>query len=321
MRLVPQRFTLLPILLLATLGHWLYHGLDSLPKWIGNLAMRAGMGELTAARVLVGVMGACALSLLIVGVVTPARRRMAKAIAVVYAFGAVASIAASLASEPVSWSLLLPAFGLFVAVAEYASLAHPMMAIAAPRRLGGVLLAFVVVGAWCLAIGIAARLDFAPRSKAAPSGAMETIVLDHVSWEGRTIPDTGLSRLVPHLTARTLEGRSIVILYNPECQHCREVFEQYLTLPIPDTRIIGIEIPPNPGTVPLTGDDLGKMPCASCEWMSLPPGRHYAIKTPTVLVVMDGRVTCATNSDFPACLSSLPALNPPASTTDSPPPR
>ena len=129
-----------------------------------------------------------------------------------------------------------------------------------------------------------------------------SVLLDYVQWQGRTLPDTGLSRLLPILTALTLEGRCIIILYNPECSHCRELFEKFFTVARTDVKVIAIEIPPAPRTTALIGDDLGPVPCEGCQRLKLPEGKLYILKPPTVLVVEEGRVTCATDSDWKTCL-------------------
>lgn len=313
---------LIPILLLATVGHWHTHGLDSFPQWMGNLARRGGIEELSVARIAMGVMAAAAFTLLLCG--TKRRPGLAQAVAVIYAFGCVATIA-SLMAQPASQGsglapVALTALGLGISLAAYTLVAKSPRQEHAPSRFGGFWIGTAVAAIWVGSIAVSARLDLAPRSATlAPQAGTDSIVLDHIQWQGRTIPDTGLSRLVPMLTPNTLEGRSIVILYNRECSHCREVFEQYLSNPIPDTRVIAIEIPPNPGSVPLSGDDLGEMPCGGCERMTLPQGKSYIIKPPTVLVVLEGRVICTTDTDFKACLENLPPLPPPASTQIAPP--
>ncbi len=313
---------LLPLLLLATAAHWHHHGLDSFPAWIGNLARMLGWDELAAARLMAGTMIATAAVLVLLG----ARRRFGviccRGIAVAYAFGAIAVIASIMAAPariPGLAPLALPVVGLGVALAVYALLGRVVAAGESPARVGGAWRAMLalLIGAGGVALG--ARLDFAPRStNTSGSPQSESILLDYVQWQGRTLPDTGLSRLIPILTPRTLEGRSIIILYNPECSHCREVFEQYLAEPVAETRVIAIEIPPNPGTLALSGDDLGEMPCANCERLKLPEGRQYIIKPPTVLVVVDGRVVCATDSDFKACLGNSTRLPTPASSDRAP---
>ncbi len=316
-----SRFVL-PVLLLATAGHWHHHGLDALPRWGGSLGQRAGIDEFVLARLAIGAMAATALTLLMLGAASPARRRFALVVAGFYAFAAVASVSALLATPLVDASssapIALPILGAIAALAAYAILMKAAPSAKPAARVGGLWQPITVVVIWGACIGVGARLDLAPRSEVTRGSATETIFLDPVAWQGRMIPDTGLSRLAPMLTARTLEGRSIVILYSPECGHCREVFERYLAHPITDTRVIAIEIPPNPGSVPLSGDALGEMPCEGCERMKLPEGHQYAVKAPTVLVVLEGRVTCATESDFDACLASLPPLPPPASTVVTP---
>ena len=311
----------LPLLLLATGAHWHHHGLDSFPRWPGNLFRMAGTDESTAARLVVGVMTGLAVSFALLGARGRFGTAIARATAVAYAFGSVASIASIVASPPTQPGglapLALPALGLAVALAVYSLLNRTPSSESRPATLGGAWRGIVLLAALVVSFAVAARLDFAPRSQHS-AAAPDAISLDYVQWQGRSMPDTGLSRLLPMLTPMTLEGRSIVILYSPECSHCREVFEQYLAHPIADTKVIAIEIPENPGSTPLSGDALGEMPCEGCERMRLPAGNTYLIKPPTVLVVVAGRIVCATDSDFKVCLENLPPVPKNASTEVSP---
>ena len=289
----------LPLLLLATGAHWHHHGLDSFPRWLGNLFRMAGTDESTAARLVVGVMTGLAVSFALLGARGRFGTAISRATAVAYAFGSVASIASIVASPPTQPGglapLALPALGLGIALAVYSLLNRAPSSESRPATLGGAWRGIVLLAALVVSFAVAARLDFAPRSQHS-AAAPDAISLDYVQWQ----------------------GRSIVILYSPECSHCREVFEQYLAHPIADTKVIAIEIPANPGSTPLSGDALGEMPCEGCERMRLPAGNTYLIKPPTVLVVVAGRIVCATDSDFKACLENLPPVPKNASTEVSP---
>lgn len=309
----------LPVLLAATSWIWLATGTKAMPFWLGNLGSRAGADHQTSARVLLGIMLGMAATLLLLGGKRFVQTRLAKIASVSYAFACVASIA-SIMALPVSPAqntsglapLLMPLVGLLASGGLYLALERTSGTAASDQaRLGSGWSIVAGVAIWIVAIGSAARLPIENNSLlVAPSSNTDAVTLDYVQWQGRTLPDTGLSRLLPMLTALTIEGKSIVVLYNPECSHCRELFETRFSAPIPDTKVIAVEIPPTPGTVALSGDGLGEMPCADCTRLKLPEGKHYILKPPTLLVVQDGRVICATDSDFSACLDAPKAPSP-----------
>lgn len=305
---------LAPLLFAATSLFWLFGGLGWVPRWISSLGERAALTPLQVAQLAIGALAAAALSMLLFGGGRVIGIKFARFALVVYAFCCVATMASNLASTGTNAGLLPlvgPAIGLALSLAIYYSSASATGSATddskLPSRKGGSWVAAGALAIWVIAIGIAVRLPLSGAAEA-PGGAKsgESLVLDYITWQGRTLPDTGLSRLLPKLTALTLEGRCIVVLYSPECSHCRELFEQYFAVAQPDRKVIAVEIPPAPGTIALTGDNLGPIPCDGCEHLSLPAGKHYILKPPTVLVTEGGRVVCATDSDWKACLGDPP---------------
>lgn len=304
---------LTPLLLLATAFAWVRGGTQWTPVWLINVGTRAAIDASATAQLTVGVLSGAAFTLLLFGGRPVLGRATARAILLAFAFCCVSTLASLVAAPASAGSssspLALPIIGLVVSLALSTVASRPTSAQNTSARLGGVWRGAAVLALWILSIGIAVRIPIennAPlRTGSAASG--ENVILDYVQWQGRTLPDTGLSRLLPQLTALTLEGRSIVVLYSPECGHCREVFEQYFATARANVKVIAVEIPAAPGTISLSGDNLGPIPCAGCERLSLPPGKTYILKPPTVVVVEDGRVVCATDSDWKSCLGPLPS--------------
>ncbi len=308
---------LTPLLLLATALAWVRGGTEWTPAWLINLGTRAALDASATAQLTVGILSGAALSLLLFGRRPVLGRLTARLILLAFAFCCVATLASLVATPAAAGSatspLAFPIIGLVLSLWFYTVASRPTSAPATPARLGGVWRGAAVLALWIISIGVAVRIPIennSPlRTGAATNG--ESVILDYVQWQGRTLPDTGLSRLLPQLTALTLEGRSIVVLYSPECGHCREVFEQYFTTARENVKVIAVEIPPAPGTLALAGDNLGPIPCAGCERLSLPPGKTYILKPPTVVVVEAGRVVCATDSDWKSCLGPLPSATTP----------
>ncbi len=296
---------LTPLLLIITAIGWIVGGSAWMPVWTGNVGKRFGLTEIATAQLLIGVLFAVAVSLLLFGRRPKIGSFFSRFGLVTYAFFCVATIASVMASTPAGAGfapLLFPAVGLVVALGLYLIIDRSKAVEVAPSR-SAFWIGAGIFSVWVIAIGISLRIPVAITSSPRPQETgKDSVVLDYVQWQGRTLPDTGLSRLLPILTALTLEGRCIIILYYPECNHCRELFENYFTVARPDVKVIAIEIPQAPGTTALIGDDLGPVPCEGCQRLKLPEGKLYVLKPPTVLVVEEGRVICATESDWKTCL-------------------
>ncbi|MDA1262059.1 MAG: hypothetical protein O3B75_04090 [Planctomycetota bacterium] len=315
-----QQFTiriLTPLLFIATSIGWIMGGTGWVPSWFGNIAKRIGLTEIETIQLVIGVLFAVAGSLLFFGRRSKIGSFFSRFGLVTYAFCCVATLASVMASTPADAGfapLLYPAIGFAISLALYLIVDRSKSSAVAPSR-SAFWIGAGIFALWVLSIGISLRIpvEITAKPNQTPLGN-DSVVLDYAQWQGRTLPDTGLSRLLPMLTALTIEGRSIIILYSPECSHCRELFEKYFAVARPDVKVIAVEIPPSPGTTALTGDNLGPVPCAGCERLKLPDGKFYIVKPPTVLVLEEGRVTCSTDSDWKACLGDpIVAATPPAS--------
>lgn len=302
------------LLLAATALLWVWGGTAWMPPWLATAGARAGLDELRTGQLLVGVMIAAAATIALLGVRCWAGLALARVSILLLAFASVASIAAELARP--GGSSFAQAFLLPGAVAVAALLLHGTVdGVARQGRIAlrspgwSVLLVLAIATA---SVGIAARTPLAPSGRAAPKVVVgdDSVVLDPVPWQGRTLPDTPLSRLLPLLTPLTLEGDSVIVLYNPNCGHCRELFEKHFAVAVPGRRVIAVEVPPAPGSFDAAGDDLGPVPCAECERLMLPPGPAYLLKPPTLVVVRAGRVLCATDNDPETCLAQLASQTP-----------
>jgi len=308
------------ILLFAfTAGLWIAGGAARLPSWLDTAGQRLGLDEIRTTQMVIGFLVASAATLAFAGVRARAGLAIARALLVVFAFAAVATIASEFA-RPAGGSLLT-ALAWPVAAAAAALVLHRMAdrvgkGTAVPFRSPGLMLV-ALIALWTASLAVASRMPVEasgrPPVKGAPSG--DSIVLDPVSWQGRTLPDTPLSRILPLLTPLTLEGDSVIVLYNPSCGHCRELFEKHFAAADPRWRVIAVEVPPPPGVLVAQGDGLGPVPCEGCERLELPAGKTYLLKPPTIAVIRNGRVICATDNDHDTCLAQLasdkPAVAPP----------
>jgi hypothetical protein len=308
------------LLFAGTAGLWLVGGAARLPSWLGTAGQRLGLGEIQTTQVVIGFLAASVATIAISGVRARAGLLITRSLLVVFAFAAVATIASEFARP--SGESLLAALVWPVVAAAAALVLHRMTdrvakAPAVPFRSPGLLL-LSLIAVWTVCLATASRLPInesgRPQAKLASAG--DSIVLDPVLWQGRTLPDTPLSRLLPVLTPLTLEGESVIVLYNPSCGHCRELFEKHFAIASPGRRVLAVEVPPPPGAIAAIGDGLGPVPCEGCERFELPVGKTYLLKPPTIAVLRDGRVICATDNDHDTCLAQLTGGRAPAAASN-----
>ena len=308
---------------------WLSDGTSALPNWMVQLGGRAGLDDIGTMRIAIGAMGSLALGALLLG----SRPRLGPAIGRVsggaISFAAIASLSAAIA-VPLRDGVAAPplAPGLWALAAGFAVylLADRAGARAAARRAADAAAgraprahspawtAMLILASLVAAFATASRVEVV-RSVAGKASALAPgtyVELDYTTWAGRTIPDTGLARLNPMLTALTLEGRSAVVLYDPRCGSCHTLFNEYFAQPREDERVIAVRVPPDPGANLLASDQPDDVDCPHCTFIDLPPGKPYLVARPTLLVVEEGRVRCATEKDFSGCLGREPVRSAPA---------
>jgi hypothetical protein len=302
---------------------WLSDGTAALPAWMAQLGGRAGLDEVATMRVAIGVMGSLALMALMLG----SRPRLGPAIGRIIggaiSFAAIASLSAAIAVPlrdgvaappvaPGAWTLAAGFLVYLLADRAGARASSRMAADAAagraPRMHSPAWTAMLFLVSLVTAFATASRVDImrsvvGTASTLAPGTYVE---LDYTTWAGRTIPDTGLARIAPILTALTLEGRSAVVLYDPRCGSCHTLFKEYFATPQADEKVIAVRVPPNPDAVLLPSDQPEDVDCPHCTVLDFPAGKAYLVGRPTLLVVQDGRVSCATEKDFAGCLGREP---------------
>lgn len=313
---------------------WMSDGTAALPAWLAQLGGRAGFDDAATMRIAIGTMGSLALMALLLG----SRLRLGPAIGRVIggtiSFAAIASLSAAIAVPlrdgvaappiaPGAWAL---AAGFLVYLLAdraggraSARLAADAAAGRAPSVHSPAWTAMLILASLVAAFATASRVEVV-RSVAGKASALEPgsyVELDYTTWAGRTMPDTGLARLAPMLTALTLEGRSAVVLYDPRCGTCHTLFAEYFSAPRPDEKVIAVRVPPSPDADLLPTDQLADVDCPHCTFIDLPAGKSYLVGRPTLLLVEDGRVACATERDFSGCLGREPVRTAPADAPDA----
>lgn len=313
---------------------WLSDGTSALPAWMAQLGGRARLDDVGTMRVAIGVMGSLALVALLLGSRPRLGPGIGRVIGGTISFAAIASLSAAIAvplrdgvaAPPLAPGVLALAAGFAVylladraGARATARRAADAAAGRAARAHSPAWTAMLMLASLVAAFATASRIDVV-RSVAGKASALAPgtyVELDYTTWAGRTIPDTGLARLNPMLTALTLEGRSAVVLYDPRCGTCHTLFKEHFAEPREGEKVIAVRVPPNPDADLLPSDQPDEVDCPHCTFIELPEGKSYLVGRPTLLVVEDGRVTCATEKDFAGCLGREPVRAAPAEPADS----
>ena len=278
-------------------------GGNALPQWTVNVATKTGIGPDGMLRGLIAlqVTGA-AFALIFARLRTP----IAWLAFVAFSFSGLAELSALVNAPgdrmlpPTVW--IAPFVALAVGVAGVAILTKLPPAPRPAARPIGAWQVFVALFVAAGAVGIAGRATLAPRSAgtAPMPGSVETVMLNIDEWVGHTIPETGLGKHLPLLTAAALEGTKWIVFYQPSCGRCHEVFRTYFKGPQGNS-VIGVAVPHAPDADVLPSDQPADVECEQCIRMSLPEGKRWIVTTPTIVKVEGGRITCVTNNDYDRC--------------------
>jgi hypothetical protein len=277
-----------PLLLLVLIVLEIRAGVASLPLWMEGLGGRLGWSDEALVRAVVGVQVALGLATLLVARWS---RPLAVSTLTLLGFAAIAELSALLGRDEEAWRFAAPA-----AVLAVVGAALPALLRAAPPRVSaGGSAAWRTLGLLAIATGafaVAARIPVAPLpAEELPSFSGEVVELGPETWTGQTIPATGLASHVPALTALTLEGRTAVVLYNPRCGSCHDLFDEWFAEGAP-FRVVAVKVPPEAGALLLESDLPADVACPGCERVELRTGPLWLIQPPVVAAVEDGVVTC-----------------------------
>ncbi len=281
-----------PLLLLLLTGLLALGGLAAAPAWVEGLGARLGAGPGAGVRAMIALQ----LTLAILGAsIGRWSRGVALASLAFLAFAAIAELSAIAGSgaDPIA----------FAAPAAVLAVAGAMLPAAVrsgrpPTKARGSAAwrAMTAIAAATAATAIAARLPLGEAipagTAAAPGGAFSGEVVEFAfeDWKGRRLPDTGLPRRLPTLTALTIEGRSVVVLYSPRCGSCHDLFREHFSAAELPFRVVAVTVPPEPSAMLLPSDQPDRVECPTCIDLALPSGPLWLIRPPVVVAVEDGVV-------------------------------
>lgn len=302
---------------------WLEGGTGALPQWMANVGARASLDDVGAMRVALGALGTLAFLALLLGSRPRTGPALARVIGGAVAFCAVASLSGAIAAPirdgapspplaPGMWALaagfMLFLLGDRASARQSARRAADAAAGVSRKAPSPAWTAILVITAAVASFALASRANVI-RSVAGSPGASPAqrapgtfAEFDYTAWAGKTIPDTGLARHAPMLTALCLEGRTAVVFYDPRCGTCHALFRDFFAVPHGDEKVVAVKVPPDPDAQLLPSDQPEQVECAGCTHLEFPSGMAYLIAKPTLMLVQDGRVVCATERDFAGCL-------------------
>lgn len=300
-RLAARVFVPLLLVLLA----WLEArgGPGTLPRWLATVGARFDLSEDLLLRVLIALqLGLAGIALLI-----PRWSRTVSTTALVLlVFAAVAEVSALVGAGGEALAFVPP---LIILAASASLLPTTLRAVGAASSAGSP--AWRVLGSLAIgvaSVAIATRIPFGEAASSpatAPASGVEVVELALEDWTGRSLPETGLTLRLPELAALTLEGRSVLVLHDPRCGQCHDLFATWFAAPV-DARVIAVRVPPAPGSPLLESDQPEEVACADCVRLSLPEGPTWLVQTPAVVVVEEGEVRCVAKGldEAGECLAS-----------------
>lgn len=305
---------IIPMFLMLLAIAQLIVGGNALPIWITTIAQSQEHDALTYLRVLVTIEILLALVFAFVG------RQLTWLAFIVVALIAFVSLAEC--SAAVRRELLVPlvtaaalfalSVSILIALSRANKTAHALSrsdesTAVATTSLPMVLLMLLLM---FVSTGIAINLPMAPRTFAdgvvtrasvdVPQNNSRIIELAPESWIGQDISATEIGLFAPDVKDIVGGKNGIIVLYNPRCGSCHDLFNVYFSEPL-DIPVAAILIPPSPQESVLPSEFPEEVTCPECEMMTLPTGPLWLVSPPVVLGLADGIVTCVASEDPTPC--------------------
>ena len=301
---------LVPLLLLVLVVAQLFVGGNALPIWIASIAQGRQQDPLIYLRGLIVLELIAAIFLIFFG------RRLPLAgivVLVCIAFVSLAECSAAVRRELLG-SVTVAAIIFTISLC----LCFALMRTQTPKK-SEAATSVAPIGILAMAVlilataGVAMNLPLAPRTFAdgAPlratiqntSQESRIIELAPESWLGMDLSETVLGRFVPDVKDVVGTGHGVVVLYNPRCGTCHDLFDVYFSEGV-DLPVAALLVPPSEQEVVIPSEYPEEVNCPGCEMMSLPNGPLWLVQPPVVLGVTDGVVTCVATDDPTPCFKT-----------------
>ena len=127
-------------------------------------------------------------------------------------------------------------------------------------------------------------------------------VTEFADWVDQPFFAQPLASLIPERPAELLTGRSHVVFYRADCEHCHRLLDDFFSGPL-EAPVLAVEVPDSDLTSGMP------MPCDGCTLATLPVGPQYIISTPVLLTMEDGRVlaVCEDSEDHALVMATIQA--------------
>lgn len=306
---------LVPLLLLMLAAIQLMVGGNALPIWIASIAQGREQDPLTYLRVLILLEFFFAFLLIFFG-----RRMPIVGLLVLagIAFISLAECSAAVRRELLGslvFAAIIFALALVLGFAFLRARSRDKREDALPANLPPVR-GFTVIAVFALialAATLAINIPLAPRTLAEgasvranidrPVGNQRIIELAPETWVGLDLAETAIGRFVPDVKDILQDGRGTIVLYNPRCGSCQDLFDVYFSSGV-DRPTIALLVPPSPQESVLPSEYPDTVNCQGCEFMSLPQGPLWLVQPPVVLGIEDGVIKCVARDDPTPCLEA-----------------
>ncbi len=302
---------LLPTTLLL-LGFYQYRiGGNALPIWISTLAIKNDLDPVSVLKFLIGIELVLSTVLYAYG---DRLVRLAQTCLAAMAFVALAECSAAFKRGETSSIILasilaLMSAGLLVLISRPNRRTMETGERTRARKSSGIGI-FTCVVICFVGIAIPLNTNLPPRTISdgaimardapAENEGSRIIEMNPMQWVGRSIIETPIGQFTPDAIGQ-LGEKGILILYNPRCGTCHDLFDVYFSEGA-DLPLVALEVPPTEEAVILESEYPDEVDCPTCVFMSLPQGPLWLVGVPYVMVIENGVVTCVAMDGPGDCL-------------------
>ncbi|MEE2681007.1 MAG: hypothetical protein VX641_01410 [Planctomycetota bacterium] len=308
-RVIASRI-LCPLLLLVLAASQLAIGGNALPTWLAVLLQKSDLDPLTWLRVLIMLEVSFALFILFLG--RGPGILLSHLALICIAFVSLAECAAAVRSQNLASVVISASFFTLAAALELVLLrGHPKTTREdGPTRRASPVAKIIASTLVVVSVAIAANAQLAPRTltdgavanREAPTETNSRIIeMTPTGWVGRSLRETPIGQFVPDVID-LMEDDGILVLYNPRCGTCHDLFDVYFSGDDMELPIVALEVPPTDTAVLVESEYSEDVDCPTCEFTSLPNGPMWLVGVPYVIRVVDEVVTCVGKDAPEGCL-------------------
>ena len=304
---------LCPLLLLVLAASQLMVGGNALPTWLAVLLQKSDLDPLTWLRVLIMLETSFALFILLIGR-TPGLILSHIAL-ILIAFVSLAECAAAVRSQNLASVVIAASFFTISGALELTLLGkQPERTTnpASPPRPSSPVVQIITMALVVVSVAVAANVRLAPRTltdgavamREAPTNTNSRVIeMTPPAWIGKSLRETPIGQFVPDVIDLIGED-GILVLYNPRCGTCHDLFDVYFSGEDLELPIVALEVPPADNAVLVESEYSEDVDCPTCEFTSLPNGPMWLVGVPYVIRVVDETVTCVGKDGPEGCLDA-----------------